>query len=259
MCSFAAMEPVLTANATTYASAIMKIMLRLSSCHTCVLDKDSKCYGVCCKALDLLKVNRHVLSGGNHNPMIVNRLNRYLNAGLRIMMNERNSTHIALEAILLLIYAWNLCPVPSTDISWSMVAIGHKFALPIDFSTGKHAKLYSTPGTIESYSKELAIRLSSFREIANLLVWDYWCWHRNLVNSRQCNPRIFSIGNIVFACQATRLNTKCHHVDKLMHPFTGPWRVVRALPGASYELKFAQDTKQRTRSTHQISVPIQPN
>jgi hypothetical protein len=142
MCTFAAMKPVLTANTTTYASAIMKIMLQFGFCHTCVLDKDSKFYGVCHKDLDLLKVNRHVFSSGNHNPIIVEHLNCYLNAGLRIMTNERDSTCVALKAILLLIDAWSLCPVLGTDISQSMVAISRKFAFPIDFSTGKHAKLY---------------------------------------------------------------------------------------------------------------------
>ncbi len=108
MCTCAAMEPVLTANATTYASAIMKIMLQFGFCHTCVLDKDSKFYSVCRNALDLLKVNCHVLSIGNHNPMIIECLNRYLNAGLHILTYEPNSTYITLEAIILLIYAWNL-------------------------------------------------------------------------------------------------------------------------------------------------------
>ncbi len=198
MCTFTAMEPVSTANVTTYASAIMKIMLQFGFCHTCILDKDSKFYGVCRKALDLLKVNRHVLSGGNHNPMIFKRLNRYLNTGLRIMTNKHDFTCIALKAILLLIYAWNSCPIPGTDIYWSMVTIGCKFAFPIDFSTRKHAKLYSMPGTVESYSCELAIRLSSCREIADLLVQEHRCWHPDLVNSRQRDPRIFSVGSIVF-------------------------------------------------------------
>ncbi len=124
-----------------------------------------------------------------------------------------------------------------------MVAIGREFAFPIDFSTGKHAKLYSTPGTIKSYSQELAISLSSCREIANLLVREHCCWHQDLVNSRQRNPRIFSVGDFVFARQAMHSNTKHGHVDKLMHPFTGPWRVIQALSGVSYDLKFAHDTK----------------
>ncbi len=39
ICTFAVMEPVSTANATTYASAIMMIMLLFGFCHSCVLDK----------------------------------------------------------------------------------------------------------------------------------------------------------------------------------------------------------------------------
>ena len=67
--------------------------------------------------------------------MLVERLNRYLNEGLRIMTNERDSTRVALEAILLLIYAWNSSPVPGTDISRSMVAVRREFAFPINFSS----------------------------------------------------------------------------------------------------------------------------
>ncbi len=143
------MEPVKNANATSYASAFMKIILRFGFCHTCTLDKDSKFFCVCREALDILKIDCHVLSGGNNIPMLVKRLNRYLNEGLRIMTNERNSYRIALEAILLLIYAWNSCPVPGTDISQFMVAVGHEFAFPIDFSSGKHTELYSAPDTAD--------------------------------------------------------------------------------------------------------------
>jgi hypothetical protein len=28
-----------------------------------------------------------------------------------------------------------------------------------------------------------------------------------------------------------------------MHPYTGPWRIVKSLPGASYQLEFATNTK----------------
>jgi hypothetical protein len=105
MCGFACMEPIANPSATTFASAIMKIQLRYSFCHTLVLDKDSKFFGVCCEALDLLQINCHVLSGGNHNPMLVKCVNHYINKGLKIMTNERGSIQVALEAILLLIYA----------------------------------------------------------------------------------------------------------------------------------------------------------
>jgi hypothetical protein len=74
MCMFGALEPVTGANATTFTSAIMKIQLRYGLCHTIVLDKDSKFFGVCREALDLLKINCHILSGNNHNPMLAKRI-----------------------------------------------------------------------------------------------------------------------------------------------------------------------------------------
>ncbi len=95
MCTFAAMEPVANANATTYAAAIMKIILHFG--YTCVLNKDSKFFGVCQVALDLLQINCHILSGSNHNLMLVEWLNRYLNKGLRIMKNLRDSDISRLE------------------------------------------------------------------------------------------------------------------------------------------------------------------
>jgi hypothetical protein len=210
----------------------MKIILRYGFCHTVVLDKDSKFFGVCREALDLLQINCHVLSGANHNPMIVERLNRYLNQGLRIMCNERDTNCIAF------IYAWNSCLVSGTDISRSMVAVGREFAFPIDFSVGKHAELFSAPGTVMSYSKELATRFESCREIALLLVKQQRAWHHELINSRRGDPRVYNKGDIVFARRATRSDTKHGRVEKLMHLFTGPWRIVKSLDGASYELKF---------------------
>jgi hypothetical protein len=141
MCTFAAMEPVTNANVTTYELTIMKIILHFCICRSCVLDKVCKYLGVCRKALDLLHINCHVLSGGNHNLILVECLSCYLNKGLQIITNEQDSNCIALEATLLLIYAWNSCPMPGTDISCHMVAMGQEFSFPIDFSTGLSSTL----------------------------------------------------------------------------------------------------------------------
>jgi hypothetical protein len=136
MCSFGILEPVTGATASTFASAIMKLQLRFGFCHTVVLDKDSKFFSVCRQSLDLLKINCHILLGDNHNPMLVKQLCRYFNIRLCIMTNECNMVRVALEALLLLLYAWNSYPIPGTDISCSLVAIGHEFAFFIDFLTG---------------------------------------------------------------------------------------------------------------------------
>ncbi len=105
MCTFGALEPVTGTNATTFASAIMKIQLLYGFCHTVVLDKDSKFYGIFRKSLYLLNINCHMLSGDNHNPMLVECLCQYFNKGLCIMMNKHDTVWVVLEALLLLLCA----------------------------------------------------------------------------------------------------------------------------------------------------------
>ena len=68
--------------------------------------------------------------------MLVERVNCYVSKGLNIMCNESNSVRVALAAIFLLLYVWNYCPVPVTEISCSLVAVGREFAFPIDYSSG---------------------------------------------------------------------------------------------------------------------------
>jgi hypothetical protein len=122
----------------TPKTLLMKIQLCYGFCHTVVLDKDGNFFGVCRIALDLLHINCHVLSGNIRNLTIVKHVNRYLMFGLKIMTNERKSVHVALEATLLLLYAWNSCPITGTDISRSLVAAGPEFAFPINYPTNKH-------------------------------------------------------------------------------------------------------------------------
>ncbi len=215
MCTFGALELVGSANTTTFVSAIMKIQLCYRFCHTIVLDKDKKFYPVCCKALDLLKINSHVLSGDNHNPMLVECLCRYFNKGLTMMCNERDTVCIALKCLLLQLYAWNSCPAPGTDISRSLVAVGCEFAVPIDFSSGKHWQLTSSPATVESYSNDLAMRFSVCCKIADLLVSETHDWHRALVDSHRPDPCVYLPSNILFARRATRLDASKGRVGNL--------------------------------------------
>jgi hypothetical protein len=90
MSGFSVMEPIQHATLSSFALGIMKIQLRFGFCHTIVLDKDSKFFDVFKEAIDLLQINHQVLSDGNHNGMLIKRVNRYLNKGLKIMTNERD-------------------------------------------------------------------------------------------------------------------------------------------------------------------------
>jgi hypothetical protein len=76
--------------------------------------------------------------GYSHNLMMVERINRYLNKGLKIIANKQGAGRIAMEAILLLPYAWNSAPISGTNLSRCFVALGQEFQLLIDFSTNKH-------------------------------------------------------------------------------------------------------------------------
>ena len=158
------------------------------------------------------------------------------------MTNERDSIRAALEAILLLVYVWNSCPVPGTDISCSLVAVGCEFQFPINFSSGKAAVLNSAPGTVKSYSHLLAEHLSTCHKVALLLVHEQCCWHRKLVNSRSHDPCTY--------------NT-CGVVDKLMYAFTGPWCVTASLPGASYELQHVHSPTSRNKK-HALDLSLYP-
>jgi hypothetical protein len=115
------------------------------------------------------------------------------------MTNERDSVRVALEAILLLLYEWNSCPIPGTDISPSLVAVEREFAFPIDYSTNKHWELTSSPISVESYSKDLATRLSALCKVTQLLVQEHHAYRHELINSRHLDLCTYSVSNIVFA------------------------------------------------------------
>jgi hypothetical protein len=157
------------------------------------------------------------------------------------MTNKRDTVWVALEALLLLLYAWNLCPVPGTDISRSLVAVGHKFAFPIDYSRSKHWEFTSSPATVDMYSKLLAKHLTACCKIALLLVQKQREWHRALINSRRQDPCVYLPGDIVFARRAMHSNATRGRVGKLKYAFMVPWHITASLHGGSYSLKHCHN------------------
>ena len=57
MTGFVACEPVAHESATTYVSAVMKIIQRQSISHTLVLVKESKFLAIFCQVVDLPQLN----------------------------------------------------------------------------------------------------------------------------------------------------------------------------------------------------------
>jgi hypothetical protein len=237
MTTFAVMEPVRSKDAKGFAAALMRILLRFGICHTIVLDKASTFRSVFEKVVELLQLNSHTISSENHNAMLVERVLRFVNKCLKILTNERDSVRIALEAILLSLYAWNSAPVIGTDMSRSLLVTGRAFSFPVDFSAARHLDLVSTPNDVENYARDQAALLAACRDIYRVLLGEHRAWHREYINENRPHPRIYQIGDIVFARRSTRSNAKSERVGKLMYPMTGPWRIVERLSGASYRIE----------------------
>jgi hypothetical protein len=125
------------------------------------------------------------------------------------------------------------------------------------FSAGKHWELTSSPSTVVSYSKELATRLHACHLVADLLVREQRSYHRELTNARRPDPRVYSLGDIVFASRAVKSNSSQGQVDKLQYAFTGPWHVIAILKGASYELEHC-DKKNRKEKKHASNLSPYP-
>ena len=99
ICTFAVAEPVPESNSTTYAQALSMMMLRFGLAHTIVLNKDSKFYPFFSQYCLLLYLNVHTVSSENHDAIIVERVNRYLNKGLKIFTQEHGTPEVIREAI----------------------------------------------------------------------------------------------------------------------------------------------------------------
>ncbi len=189
--------------------------------------------------------------------MLVKIVNCYLNKGLKIMMNERNLVRVAMEAILLLLYAWNSAPIPGTNLSHCFVALGHEFQFPINFFAIKHFELMSLLSTITSYSCDLAPCLSTLCKVVDLLVNEQCAYHHKFVNSRHPHPKIYSVGGVVFARRAICSDATRGQVNKLTYPFTGPRQIIAKLHGASYKLEHCSTkTREKKHASNFSLYPI---
>ena len=71
-----------------YAHTLRVIMLWFGITHTIVLDADKMFCNTFRQMWKLLDLNVHTISGRNDDPMLVKRVNNYLNKGLKIITLE---------------------------------------------------------------------------------------------------------------------------------------------------------------------------
>ena len=177
MTYFGIYEPTAEQNEYAFDSALMKIWLRFGFSHTIVVDKDSKFIGVFAQTSALLNINIHVLSGENHYPMIVEHIYQFLNSCLTVFFSERGNNCVALEGILMSLYAWNSAPVVGTEISHSLLVNGREFNFPIDFSTENHQILTSNSLKVSIFAVGQAGLIECGREIVRKLINHHQAYH----------------------------------------------------------------------------------
>jgi hypothetical protein len=117
------------------------------------------------------------------------------------------------------------------------VAVGQEFAFLINFSTRMHQELMSSLTTVESYSHDLSKRLAACRAIVMQLVSEHRAWHREPMNSHQCNPRIYKLDDIVFAWYNVWSDASKGRVSKLEFSFTGPWHITGSADSGLYNIE----------------------
>jgi hypothetical protein len=131
MTGFAAIEPVKEMNSASFAKPVYTSLLRYGLSHTVITNPDSKFKGQFKEAFLVLKIHHHLSARGHHDAILAERFNQFLNAGLRVFNNDRETNRVFLEGAQTLTYAWNSCPVHGTDLSRSLLTVGREFHFPI--------------------------------------------------------------------------------------------------------------------------------
>jgi hypothetical protein len=118
MTGFAAIEPIKEMNSASFAKSVYTILLRYGLSHRVVTDPDSKFKGQFKEEFLTLRIYHHLSARGHHDAILVKRFNRFLNAGLRVFNNDRETNRVFAEGAQTLTYTWNSCPHQGGDFGF---------------------------------------------------------------------------------------------------------------------------------------------
>jgi hypothetical protein len=90
-----------------------------------------------------------------------------------------------------------------------------------------------------------------------MLIEENRAYHREYINSRWPDPKIYAIGDTVFARCAVKSVASCGLVGKLQNAYTGPWGVTKVLDGALYEITHLRHAN-KTDKKHALDLSPYP-
>jgi hypothetical protein len=217
MTGFSALEPIKEMNSSSFTRSVYVILLRYGLSHCVVTDPDSKFKGEFKKAFSTLVIHHHMGARGNHNGIIVECFNHFLNSGLRVFNNDRASNRVFIEGAQTLSYSWNSCPVLGTDLSRSLLVVGREFHFPINFEANKQVSYVESETDVKLFPDNLTDLLLKSREIYTILISEHRAAHRELRNSQINRPREFKLGDIVFTNVQVQSKKSTGTVQKLAY------------------------------------------
>jgi hypothetical protein len=91
---FGAIEPIKEMNLALFAKLVRTFLLRYGLLHTVITDPDLKFKGQFKEAFLTLKIHHHLSARGHHDAILVEHFNRFLNVGLRVFNNDRETNHV---------------------------------------------------------------------------------------------------------------------------------------------------------------------
>ena len=236
MTGFVMIEPIKESTSEEFARAFYVCMLRYGLSHMVVTDADSKFKYIFRQMVTILKIQHHDVSKGNHDAIIVERFNRFLNSSLKVFTNERDTTRVFVEGSLLAAYAWNSAPVIGTNISRSLIVVGREFQFPIDIESNNFNVHNIHEDTVLNYAQTQLELLQKCQEIYCILIEEHRSYHREYRNSQIQESTMFKIDDIVFASVQVQSRKEKGKVKKLLYVKRGPYRVSKVFGSGSYEL-----------------------
>jgi hypothetical protein len=258
MTGFTAIEPMKEMNSSSFARAVYTILLRYGLPQLVITDPDSKFKGNFKEAFATLKIQHYLSARGNHNAILVERFNRYLNSGLRVFNNDRETNRVFIEGAQTLTYAWNSCPVLGTDLSRSLLTVGREFHFPIDFEADRRLSFEPSDREKKLFAENLTDLLRKSREIYLLLIAEHRAAHREYRNAQINQPREFKLGDIVFTNVQVQSKAKTGTVTKLAYIKRGPYKIIKDYIGGSYELEPLVGRSRATIKKHGSDLYLSP-
>jgi hypothetical protein len=156
MTGFVAIEPLKELHSTSFSKAVYAIQLRYGLSHLLIIDADSKFKGEFLKTAELLKMRLHPVAKGNHDAVLVECFNRFLNSSIIIFNNDHKLNRVFVEeGAMMCCYSWNSAPVTGTDLSRALLVLGREFHFPIDFTTQQHLTFNVPTSGIKRYAADM--------------------------------------------------------------------------------------------------------